>query len=119
MPIIEGWVDLIFYFHYSGIMDTYTAITALSALAQQTRLALFRCLVKAGPEGLAAGSIAEQLEVPANTLSFHLNQLKSAGLLLSNRKSRSIIYSINFSTMQDLLVFLIEDCCVGRCGESS
>jgi len=94
-------------------METQHAINALASLAQETRLAVFRLLVKAGPQGLAAGEIAEALEVPAPTLSFHLRHLTHAGLLVSRRESRSIVYSVQFDGVQALLAFLTEDCCQG------
>jgi DNA-binding transcriptional ArsR family regulator len=95
-------------------MESNDAIKRLSALAQDARLAVFRLLVKAGPEGLAAGEIARQLDVPANTLSAQLLLLANAQLVRARRDGRSIIYSINFESMRDLLVFLTEDCCGGR-----
>ncbi len=95
-------------------MESLDAIKRLSALAQDARLAVFRLLVKAGPEGVAAGEIARQLEVPANTLSAQLLLLANAQLVRARRDGRSIIYSINFESMRDLLVFLTEDCCGGR-----
>jgi len=90
------------------------AIEALSALAQETRLAAFRALIKAGPEGMPAGQIARRLKVPPATLSFHLAHLVRAGLLLSRRESRQVIYMTNFQGMKDLLGFLTDDCCQGR-----
>jgi len=94
-------------------MDTKQAIEALGALAQETRLQVFRLLVAAGPKGLPAGAIAEELGAPTSTLSFHLAYLSRAGLVISRRESRSIIYSANFSGMRGLLDFLTEDCCKG------
>ena len=91
-----------------------TAIQALSALAQETRLDIYRLLVQRGPTGLAAGEIAERLDLPSPTLSFHLNQLRFAGLVTSRRESRSIIYSANYETMGDLLTYLTQNCCEGR-----
>lgn len=90
------------------------AIKRLSALAQDSRLAVFRLLVKAGPEGKAAGDIARALEIPANTLSAQLLLLANAGLVRARRDGRSIIYTVNFDAMRDLLVYLTEDCCGGR-----
>ena len=90
------------------------AIAALGALAQETRLDIFRLLVERGPEGMAAGEIGERLKQPSPTLSFHLNQLRHAGLISSRRESRSIIYSANFSTMNGLMAYLTEKCCGGR-----
>ncbi|HEX2593071.1 MAG TPA: metalloregulator ArsR/SmtB family transcription factor [Rhizomicrobium sp.] len=90
------------------------AIKRLSAIAQDGRLAVFRLLVKAGPDGMAAGDIARALEVPANTMSAQLLVLSNAGLVRARREGRSIIYAIAFAAMRDLLVFLTEDCCGGR-----
>jgi len=95
-------------------MRSRDAIEALSALAQETRLAAFRALIKAGPEGLPAGVIARRLKVPPATLSFHLAHLVRAGLLHSRRESRQVIYVTNFKGMKDLLGFLTDDCCQGR-----
>ena len=95
-------------------MKQKDALTALDALAQDTRLAVFRYLVAAGPEGAAAGEIAQALRVPAPTLSFHLKELEMAHLVSSQRESRSIIYSANYERMRALLAFLMEDCCRGR-----
>jgi ArsR family transcriptional regulator, arsenate/arsenite/antimonite-responsive transcriptional repressor len=95
-------------------MDTTDAVKRLSALAQDGRLAVFRALVQAGPEGLAAGDIARSLNVAANTLSAQLLVLSNAQLVRARRAGRSIIYSANFDTMRDLLVFLTEDCCGGN-----
>lgn len=89
------------------------AIKRLSALAQDGRLAVFRILVKAGPAGLPAGEIARLLDVPANTLSAQLLVLSNAQLVQARREGRSIIYSVRFDAMRDLLVFLTEDCCAG------
>ena len=95
-------------------METTIAVKRLSALAQDARLELFRLLVKAGPEGLAAGEIARQLETPANTTSAQLLLLSNAGLIRARREGRSIIYAVDYTGMSDLLVFLTEDCCGGR-----
>jgi DNA-binding transcriptional ArsR family regulator len=95
-------------------MDFETAIRRLSAIAQEARLGVFRLLVKAGPDGMAAGDIARALRVPANTLSAQLLVLSNAGLVRARRDGRSIIYAIHFDAMRDLLVFLTEDCCGGR-----
>jgi ArsR family transcriptional regulator len=91
------------------------AISALAALAQETRLAAFRLLVQAGPEGLAAGAIADGLGVPAATLSFHLKELKNARVVWCRREGRSLLYGPDFGVMNDLLGFLMEDCCRGAC----
>jgi len=95
-------------------MKKINAIAALGALAQETRLDIFRLLVERGPQGTAAGEIGERLKQPSPTLSFHLNQLRHAGLITSRRESRSIIYSANFSTMNGLMAYLTEKCCGGR-----
>lgn len=89
-------------------------IGALGALAQETRLDIFRLLVQKGPGGLPAGEIGSRLGQPSPTMSFHLNQLRFAGLVSSRRESRSIIYSANFKAMSDLLAYLTENCCGGR-----
>ena len=93
------------------------AVGALGALAQSTRLAIFRLLVKAGPQGLAAGRIAEKLDLPPATLSFHLSQLARAGVAKSRSEGRFVIYSADFMAMNDLVAFLTENCCDGaHCG---
>lgn len=95
-------------------MESTAAVNALSALAQDSRLAIFRLLVAAGPAGLPAGSIAGALGVPAPTLSFHLAQLSRAGLVSSRREGRSIIYAADFAAMNGLLAYLTENCCRGQ-----
>jgi ArsR family transcriptional regulator len=95
-------------------MDSLTAVKALGALSQESRLGAFRLLVRSGAEGLAAGEIARALKVPHNTMSSHLSILVNAGLIGSRRESRSIIYSIDFAGTRGLLSFLVEDCCRGR-----
>ncbi len=95
-------------------MQNKHAIEALSALAQETRLGVFRLLVQAGPNGLAAGEIARALEVPPATLSFHLRELERAGLLLGRRQSRQIFYAAHYEGMRRLLDFLMQDCCAGH-----
>src|SRR5246127_5294790 len=94
-------------------MDQKRAIAALGALAQETRLDLFRLLVVRGPEGLAAGLIAEKLGVMPSSLSFHLQQLARAGLITQRRLGRQLIYSAEYGTMNELLAFLTENCCAG------
>ncbi|HQS68874.1 MAG: transcriptional regulator [Novosphingobium sp. 28-62-57] len=96
------------------------AVDALGALAHETRLAVFRMLVKAGPEGMIAGAIAEQLRVPPSTMSHHLATLERAGLVQSERESRLIHYRADYPGMRRLLMFLMQDCCQGApemCGE--
>lgn len=94
-------------------MRVESAIDALGALAQEHRLALFRLLVQAGDKGMAAGAIAEALGVPNSSLSFHLAQLKNAGLILQERKHRSLIYRANYPAMNELVAYLMENCCGG------
>jgi DNA-binding transcriptional ArsR family regulator len=95
-------------------MELSRAVTALSALAQDSRLKVFRLLVRCGPEGMAAGDIARALKAPANTMSAHLAILSRAGLVSARKKGRSIIYSINLEGTRKLLSFLVEDCCRGK-----
>src|SRR5262245_61474917 len=95
-------------------MKESTVVVALGALAQESRLDIFRLLVQEGPQGMSAGAIGERLGLPPPTLSFHLNQLRFAGLIRSRRESRSIIYSADFRTMNELLRYLTENCCGGR-----
>ncbi len=92
-------------------MDRKQAIVALGALAQETRLDLFRPLVAEGPQGLAAGVIAERLAVAPSSLSFHLQQLVHAGLIAQRRLSRQLIYSAEYGAMNGLLAYLTENCC--------
>jgi ArsR family transcriptional regulator len=94
-------------------MDAKSAVTSLSALAHEGRLAVFRLLVQAGPEGLAAGEVARRVGVLPNTLSTSLNVLSHAGLIDARRVGRSIIYTANYDGMRGLLAFLLEDCCAG------
>jgi DNA-binding transcriptional ArsR family regulator len=94
-----------------------SAVEALGALAQEHRLALFRLLVQAGEKGMAAGAIAEALGVPNSSLSFHLAQLRNAGLILQERQHRSLIYRANYPAMNGLVGYLLENCCAGAdCG---
>jgi len=109
-----GWrLPNVAYFEYTGNMETISAVTSLSALAHEGRLAAFRLLVQAGGEGLAAGDLARRLEMPPSTLSANLNILAHAGLVTSERDGRSIIYRAQYDAMRDLLGFLVEDCCGG------
>jgi ArsR family transcriptional regulator, arsenate/arsenite/antimonite-responsive transcriptional repressor len=94
-------------------METSSAVLALGALAQENRLEVFRLLVQAGPDGMAAGDVAERLEIPPATLSFHLAQLRQAGLIAVRRDGRSLIYSANYDGMSALMAFLTENCCRG------
>src|SRR6185436_13090153 len=102
-------------------MEKHTAIAALAALAQDNRLDVFRLLVKAGHSGMAAGQVAKALGLPPNTLSFHFDRLRQAGLVAVRRESRSMIYTAQFDTMNALVDFLTENCCAGvseDCGPS-
>ena len=94
-------------------METTTAVKALAALAQETRLSIFRLLVEAGPEGLSAGRIGEALQVPAATLSFHLKELAYARLVAARQEGRFIYYSVDFEQMAALMSFLTQNCCRG------
>jgi ArsR family transcriptional regulator, arsenate/arsenite/antimonite-responsive transcriptional repressor len=94
-------------------METDTAVAALAALAQQNRLEVFRLLVQTGATGLPAGRIAERLGIAAPTLSFHLAQLRHAGLVQMRRDGRSLIYAVNYDGMNGLMEFLTDNCCAG------
>ena len=94
-------------------MEKSNAVAALSALAQDNRLDVFRLLVQAGPDGITAGEIAETLDVPPNTLTFHFDRLRMANLATVRRDGRSMIYAAQFDTMNALLGFLTENCCGG------
>jgi DNA-binding transcriptional ArsR family regulator len=96
-------------------MESKTAVTALAALAHETRLAIFRLLVQAGAAGQTAGAIAERLDVPATTLSFHLKELATADLVTSESQGRFIIYRANYPAMNGLLEFLTANCCGVDC----
>lgn len=95
-------------------MKTNDAVTALAALAQASRLAIYRLLVQAGPEGMAAGAVAEKLGVLPATLSFHLKELSRADLVSSRQEGRFVIYVANFENMVKLVTFLTENCCGGH-----
>jgi ArsR family transcriptional regulator len=92
-------------------MEINTAVDALAALAQGTRLEVFRALVQRGPDGLPAGAIASKLELPGPTLSFHLAQLKQAGLVSCRRDGRSLIYAADYAAIEGLVTYLTENCC--------
>lgn len=101
-------------------METKNIINALAALAQESRLAIFRLLVETGPVGLPVGAIAETLGLPNATLSFHLKELTHAGLTIATPNGRSIIYAANFTTMVSVVDYLTENCCSGAaCAPSS
>lgn len=95
-------------------METRNAISALAALAQESRLAVFRYLVQAGPEGVPASRIGEELNIPPSSLSFHLKELLNADLLTARPEGRFIFYAAHFATMNALLGFLTENCCGGN-----
>src|SRR5688572_3305693 len=95
-------------------METINALAALTALANDTRLAVFRMLVRQGPDGIPAGEIGADLKVPAATLSFHLKELERAGLIDARRAGRQIFYAADYAQMRGLLTFLTEDCCGGH-----
>ena len=97
-------------------METSNAVVALAALAQESRLDIFRLLVQAGPDGMAAGHVAEKLELAPNTLTFHFDRLRAAGLVTVRRDGRSMIYAARFETMNGLVAFLTENCCQGAAG---
>jgi DNA-binding transcriptional ArsR family regulator len=102
------------HFDNSGFMEITGAVSALGALAQASRLKVFRLLVRAGRTGMAAGEIARALSVPANTMSSHLAILTRARLVASRKDGRSIIYSVDLHGTRNLLSFLVEDCCRGE-----
>jgi ArsR family transcriptional regulator, arsenate/arsenite/antimonite-responsive transcriptional repressor len=93
------------------------AVAALAALAQDSRLDVFRLLVQAGPDGLPAGQVAAKLKLAPNTLTFHFDRLRDAGLVTVRREGRSMIYATRFETMNSLVQFLTENCCQGRVEE--
>src|ERR1700726_2226904 len=97
-------------------MKSQNAVSALAALAQDNRLDVFRLLVQAGPDGMAAGQVAEKLGLAPNTLTFHFDRLKGAGLVTVRRDGRSMIYAARYDTMNELLGYLTENCCQGRAG---
>ena len=101
-------------------LGTTDAVTALASLAQEHRLALFRLLVQAGPDGMAAGALAEALGIPNSSLSFHLAHLNRAGLIDQRREGRSLIYTADYEAMNALVGFLTENCCGGaECGTAT
>lgn len=102
------------HFDTIGNMKIKQAVKLLAALAQESRLNVFRLLVEAGDEGLPAGEISEQLSIPSATLSFHLKELTATGLITATRDGRSIIYTLQPDEINSLLQFLMQDCCQGR-----
>ena len=109
-PVLDSYP----YFNDIRNMDSRIAVKRLSALAQDSRIAVFRLLIKAGPGGMAAGDIARALEITPNTLSAQLAILSNAGLIVGRRAGRSIIYAADFDGMSELLRYLMEDCCQGH-----
>lgn len=95
-------------------MNVETAVIALAALSHATRLSVFRLLVEAGPDGLAAGDISERMELAPSSLSFHLKALSHARLIVSRQQSRFVIYAANFDAMGELITFLTDNCCGGE-----
>ena len=95
-------------------MDNADVVAALAALAQERRLEIYRLLVQAGPGGMAAGEVANGVGIPPNTLSFHLDRLRHAGLVKFARQGRSLIYAARYDTMNSLLGYLTENCCGGK-----
>ena len=104
------------HFDNIGNMKSTDAVKALGALAQESRLDVFRLLVRKGAKGMAAGELSEHFGLPPATMSFHLKELTNAGLIASRRESRSIIYSANYQNMQALMNFLLENCCADNGG---
>lgn len=120
--LAECRVDTQEQFDYSRKMEIQRATSALAALGQATRLAVFRLLIEAGPEGRIAGDIAESLGLPGATLSFHLKELSAVGLVHAESRGRFICYRADFDTMNDLVGFLTSNCCggdVSRCKPSA
>ena len=105
---------LFLYVYIIGHMDTNNALASFAALSQETRLEAFRLLVRHEPEGLPAGEVARELGVPHNTMSAHLAVLARAGLVVSHRRSRSIIYRASLERVQEMVRFMVRDCCGGN-----
>src|SRR5271155_1475295 len=99
-------------------MKKLDALAALAALAQDNRLDMYRLLVQAGPEGMPAGRVAEELDLAPNTLTFHFDRLRQAGLVTVRREGRSMIYAARYETMNGLISYLTENCCGGQCQQS-
>ncbi|MCG8413156.1 MAG: helix-turn-helix domain-containing protein [Pseudomonadales bacterium] len=117
--MIEKMLGLGLYFHYIGNMEIFEATESLGALAHETRLEIFRYLIRKGPQGEAVGVIGDVFDLPGATLSFHLRNLKQANLIKVQREGRSLIYSPNFDHINATLAFLVEDCCQGNFDASS
>jgi len=114
MPVSTSLLLFALNIDTSRYMDINVALPALQALSQETRLNAFRLLMRAGPKGLAAGEIADQLRVRQNTMSSHLSTLSAAGLITSDRDGRSIRYRANLDGVRGLIGYLVEDCCGGN-----
>lgn len=115
--VLQSRTKRSYYYDYSifiEIMNSKNVITALASLAQESRLAVFRLLVQAGPEGMPAMKIAEALSIPPSSMSFHLKELTHANMVTQTKAGRSLIYAANFETMNSLLAFLTENCCGGN-----
>jgi ArsR family transcriptional regulator len=110
---VKEFIPILFfkYVHYSRNVDIQEALIAFDALSQETRLRVFRLLVEHGPPGAPAGQLSKTLNIPHNTLSFHLNHMSNANIVLSRREGRSIIYSANFEFFTGLIRYMVEDCC--------
>lgn len=104
-------MDIGNYVHYNGHMKLQEALIAFDALSQETRLNAFRILVERGHAGISAGNLSQKLNIPHNTLSFHLNHMTHANLVTSKKISRSVIYAANFEFVQDLIRFMVKNCC--------
>jgi ArsR family transcriptional regulator, arsenate/arsenite/antimonite-responsive transcriptional repressor len=111
---VDSTAAVVVYFHCSGNMNISNAVDSLAALAQETRLNIFRLLVRNAPQGVPAGTIARRLKLPGPTLSFHLNALAATELIKPHKNGRSISYSANFDNINRLIGFLMENCCGGR-----
>ena len=106
-------IDAPIHFHNTRNMETIIAVDKLAALGHETRLAVFRLLVQAGPDGVNAGAIGEQLNLAPATLSFHLAHLSRVGLIVGRQESRFIYYAADYAAMDDLLAYLTDNCCSG------
>ena len=109
----QARIDKGYHFDNTGNMEIKSASQSLAALAHETRLAIFRMLVQAGPEGINAGLICEKLEIPAATLSFHLAHLSRTGLISGRQEGRFIFYAADYAAMDELLAYLTDNCCQG------
>jgi ArsR family transcriptional regulator, arsenate/arsenite/antimonite-responsive transcriptional repressor len=113
----KSCLTLVEHFDNVGNMKGIDAVKSLGALAQESRLEVFRLLVRKGSAGMAAGELSDHLGLPPATMSFHLKELTNAGLITARRESRSIIYSANYEHMQNLMSFLLENCCADNGGK--